>query len=98
MSFTIAEDNPQTGMEPDSTAQPEPTNLTNNQPRDPWLALMPIVVLGGISAIAYYLGFVRPYRLADWYKIPLKDLASISNHTAPAANEWALAWIVGFAC
>lgn len=98
MTFIVAENNPQAGIEPGSAAQPESPAIANSQPRDPWLALMPIVVLGAISSIAYYLGFVRPYRLEDYYQQPLKDLASISNHTAPSANEWALTWIVAFAC
>ena len=50
--------------------------------------------LGGISAIAYYVGFVRPYRLETYYKLPLLDLAKINGHTAEAANLWALTWIV----
>src|SRR5690242_19167429 len=98
MNVAIAEGNRQVTIDPNATVQPELTRETTDRPRDPWLALVPIVVLGGISAVAYYLGFVRPYPLEGWYNKPLKDLASISGHTGPAANEWALTWIVAFAC
>jgi hypothetical protein len=67
-------------------------------PRDSWLALAAIVVLGGVSGIAYYLGLVRPYRLDDYYSQPLLDLAKINGHTAQAANAWGLTWVVLFAC
>lgn len=67
-------------------------------PTDRWLALVPVVILGGISALAYYLGFVRPYLLSTFYKHPLLDLAKINGHTASAFNEWALTWIVLLAC
>ena len=66
--------------------------------REPWLALAALVAVGGISGVAYYLGFVRPYMLIDYYAKPLMDLAKINGHAGPAANEWALTWIVLFAC
>ena len=65
---------------------------------EPWLILAGLVVLGGISAAAYYLGFVRPYLLGDHYATPLLDLAKINGRTAQAANSWAVAWLVLFAC
>src|SRR5205085_9868255 len=34
----------------------------------------------------------------DYYDIPLLDLAKINQHSVPAANAWALCWIVLFAC
>lgn len=69
------------------------------QPRyaDNWLALAALAVLGGISTAAYYLGFVQPYLLEDYYRRPLMDLAKINRFTASAANSWALTWIVLFA-
>jgi hypothetical protein len=65
---------------------------------EPWLRLAGLVLLGGTSGIAYYLGFVRPYFLSDYYAKPLLDLAKINGHSATSANEWALTWIVLFAC
>lgn len=67
-------------------------------PRDPWLALAAVVVFGGISGIAYFLGFVQPYQLARYYTKPLQDLAKINGYTAISANEWALTWIIVGAC
>lgn len=67
-------------------------------PSDSWAALAPVVILGGISSAAYFLGFVKPYLLSTYYTHPLLDLAKINGHTASAANEWALTWIVLFAC
>ncbi|MDQ3928833.1 MAG: hypothetical protein M3328_06765, partial [Chloroflexota bacterium] len=66
--------------------------------RDSWLSLAALVLLGGISGSAYYLGFVRPYLLKDYYLKPLLDLAKINGHAPGAANDWALTWIVLFAC
>jgi hypothetical protein len=66
--------------------------------REPWLALAGIVVLGGISAAAYYLGFVRPYLLEEHFATPLLDLAKINGRTAQSANAWGLTWLVLFAC
>lgn len=66
--------------------------------RAPWLTLAALVVLGAISGIAYYLGFVRPYLLSDYYAKPLLDLAKISKATPQSANEWAFTWVVVFAC
>lgn len=65
--------------------------------REPWLALAALVVLGGVSGMAYYLGFVQPYKLTENYRTPLQDLAKLSGASGPAANEWALTWIVLFA-
>ncbi len=65
---------------------------------DNWLALVPLVVLGGISSAAYFVGFVQPYLLSEFYAKPLLDLAKINGHTASAANDWAFTWIVLFAC
>ncbi|MFL5732720.1 MAG: hypothetical protein ACJ78Q_05920 [Chloroflexia bacterium] len=86
---SLADHDPQTQAPDPKTVEP---------PRDSWLALSGIVLLGGVSGIAYYLGFVRPYLLQDYYRQPLQDLAKISGHTARSANEWALTWIVLFAC
>ena len=66
--------------------------------RAPWLTLAALVVLGAISGIAYYLGFVRPYLLSDYYARPLLDLAKINKATPQSANEWAFTWVVVFAC
>jgi hypothetical protein len=66
--------------------------------RNPWGALALLVALGGVSNIAYYSGFVRPYLLSEYYHRPLLDLAKINGHTAASANEWALTWIVLFIC
>ena len=63
-----------------------------------WLLLSALVLLGGISGIAYYLGFVRPYLLEDYYLKPLQDLAKINGATNGAANSWAFTWIVLGAC
>jgi hypothetical protein len=65
---------------------------------EPWLRLAALVLLGGISGVAYYLGFVRPYFLADYFDKPLMDLAKINGHSVTSANEWALTWVVLFAC
>ncbi|MDQ3927857.1 MAG: hypothetical protein M3328_01790 [Chloroflexota bacterium] len=65
---------------------------------DNWLGLVPLVIFGGISSAAYYLGFVQPYLLSTYFSLPLLDLAKINGYTAPAANEWALTWLVLFAC
>ncbi|HYP39668.1 MAG TPA: hypothetical protein VEX13_04840 [Chloroflexia bacterium] len=66
--------------------------------RNSWGALAALVVLGGISNVAYYFGFVQPYLLSEYYRRPLLDLAKINGHTAASANEWALTWIVLFIC
>ncbi|HEY0068781.1 MAG TPA: hypothetical protein VGE04_02290, partial [Chloroflexia bacterium] len=65
---------------------------------DNWLGLVPLVILGGISTVAYFLGFVKPYLLSVYFREPLLDLAKINGHTAPAANDWAITWLVLFAC
>lgn len=79
------------------TPTPEPVAPGPSAAAEPWIALVPMVILGSISAIAYLLGFVRPYLMADFYRQPLMDLAKINGHTAHAANDWALTWIVVFA-
>jgi alpha-1,6-mannosyltransferase len=66
--------------------------------KEPWLALAAIVVLGGLSGAAYYLGFVRPYLLEQYFATPLLDLAKINGHTAQSANAWGLTWLITFAC
>jgi hypothetical protein len=66
--------------------------------RNSWGALAALVALGGVSNVAYYFGFVRPYLLSEYYDRPLLDLAKINGHTAASANEWALTWIVLFIC
>lgn len=63
-----------------------------------WFLLAALTLLAGISGIAYYLGFVKPYLLSEWYDKPLMDLAKINGHTAGAANSWALTWIVLLVC
>jgi hypothetical protein len=72
--------------------------LQASRSSEPWLRLAAIVLLGGVSGIAYYLGFVNPYLLADYYRKPLQDLAKINGHTGAAANDWALTWLVLFGC
>lgn len=67
-------------------------------PKDPWLALAALVVLGGISGIAYYMGFVEPYQLHKNYLQPLLDLAKISGATAISANGWAFTWLLTGFC
>ena len=79
-------------VEPAARVEPAP-----NQ-GEPWIRLAALVLLAGISGIAYLLWFVRPYFLTDYYAKPLLDLAKINGHSAPSANEWALAWTVLFAC
>ncbi|HEX8597978.1 MAG TPA: hypothetical protein VF952_05610 [Chloroflexia bacterium] len=68
------------------------------QREDNWLGLVPLVIFGGISSAAYFLGFVEPYMLSTFFSLPLLDLAKINGYTAPAANEWAITWLVLFAC
>ncbi len=65
---------------------------------DPWARLSALIVLGGISGVAYYLGFVHPYLLSEYYASPLLDLAKISGYTAPSANLWGITWIIVLAC
>jgi len=65
---------------------------------DPWARLAALILLGGISGAAYYLGFVHPYLLSDYFATPLLDLAKISGYTAPSANRWGITWVVTFAC
>lgn len=77
---------------------PQPTPPVRERVYDRWLVLAAMVVLGGISGIAYYLGFTRPYLLSEYYAEPLLDLAKINGHTATSANAWAFTWIVLFAC
>jgi hypothetical protein len=81
---------------PESEGAPPPPHVPVL--REPWLVLAGIVVLGGISAVAYYLGFVRPYLLEQHYATPLLDLAKINGRTAQSANAWGLTWLVLFAC
>src|SRR5438045_844132 len=77
---------------------PEAVRSPSAKGREPWLALAALVGLGGVSGIAYYLGFVRPYLLSDYYARPLLDLAKISGHTAQSANAWGFTWLIVFAC
>jgi hypothetical protein len=65
---------------------------------DPWARLSALILLGGISGVAYYLGFVHPYLLSEYYASPLLDLAKISGYTAPSANLWGITWMVVLAC
>ncbi len=83
---------------PVETAPAQPASESGRGSADPWLVLAGIVVLGGISAAAYHLGFVRPYLMERYYLTPLLDLAKINHYTASAANEWGFTWIVLFAC
>lgn len=98
MSSTVAEETTEAGTLPAPSEQPQPRPVAAPAPYDPWLALAALVILGGISGVAYYLGFVRPYLLELYFARPLLDLAKINGHTAPAANAWGLTWIVLFAC
>src|SRR4051794_8942013 len=82
---------------PQDTLPAPPPPPSRAPAADSWLALVPVVIFGGISAIAYFLGFVRPYLMADYYAQPLMDLAKINGHTTHAANNWALTWVVLFA-
>jgi hypothetical protein len=98
---SIVEETPQLRVATEPTPQSPVTTTSTSpttRPREDWLSLASIVILGGISGAAYYTGFVRPYLLQDYYAKPLLDLAKINGHTAPAANDWALTWIVLFAC
>jgi hypothetical protein len=65
---------------------------------EPWARLAALILLGGISGAAYYLGFVHPYLLSEYFATPLLDLAKISGYTAPSANWWGITWVVTFAC
>jgi alpha-1,6-mannosyltransferase len=78
--------------------KPAEAGKPSQRPVEPWLRLAALVALGGISGVAYYLGFVRPYLLTTYYTKPLQDLAKINGHSAPSANEWAFTWLVLFAC
>src|SRR5688572_15464507 len=99
MTSSMAGEAPPTGLDHVPGAETEPLPATRpHPPREPWGLLSLLVVLGGISALAYYLGFVRPYLLQEYYLRPLLDLAKINGRTASAANAWALTWIVLFAC
>ncbi len=75
-----------------------PTTPLRESPEDRWLVLAVLAVLAGVSGVAYYLGFVRPYLLSDYYDLPLLDLAKINGHTPQSANAWAFTWIVLFVC
>src|SRR3954465_11969150 len=99
MTSTVSQEDPPTGItsNPDDQANLRDTVLIGRS-HDSWLALAGIVALGGISGIAYYLGFVQPYLLEANYRQPLQDLAKLSGHTGRSANEWAITWIVLFAC
>src|SRR2546423_8808619 len=99
MTSTVSQASQAQATGPESPVSPGPTQDPGLATRDSggWLALAGIVVLGGISGIAYYLGFVRPYLLEQYYRAPLQDLARISGHTGRSANDWALTWIVLFA-
>ncbi|HKP53911.1 MAG TPA: hypothetical protein VJ183_14820 [Chloroflexia bacterium] len=66
--------------------------------QDRWLLLAVLAVLAGVSGVAYYLGFVRPYLLSEYYDTPLLDLAKINGHTPQSANAWAFTWVVLFVC
>lgn len=99
MTSIVSQEETQAEVAPGPAAQVKlPDNPTIEKPHDSWLALAGIVALGGVSGIAYYLGFVNPYLLRDYYSHPLYDLAKINGHTAQAANYWAFTWIVLFAC
>src|SRR6478609_3660657 len=92
-----------TTIEREQAPDTQPPGQASISPRarrklEPWAALSVLVVLGGISGIAYYLGFVKPYPLAGNYKTPLLDLAKLSGAAGSAANSWAVTWIVVFAC
>ncbi|HKP53334.1 MAG TPA: hypothetical protein VJ183_11880 [Chloroflexia bacterium] len=75
---------------------PRPLTGKTNQ-RDPWLALAPIILLAAISALTYYLGFTRPFPLADNYQIPLTNIGPMTKGTLPSFNWWAIAWTITFA-
>src|SRR5437762_2492345 len=86
------------GLKPARTELREDAHEVGARNPSPAIRYSLLVLLGGISGVAYYLGFVTPYRLDEYYNEPLQDLAKINGHTAAAANEWALTWIVLFAC
>jgi hypothetical protein len=65
--------------------------------RDPWVALAPLAILGIISGLVYYLGFTRPFFLADYYQEPLLDVGKLTGRTPLAANWWAISWTLLFA-
>src|SRR5207247_167191 len=107
MTSTISPDETQRGIEqpangragaitaplgPVESQKPTDAGQTSPKPAEPWLRLSALVALGGISGIAYYLGFVRPYLLTTYYAKPLQDLAKINGHSAPSANEWGVTW------
>jgi len=103
MSSTVVENEPLTAGSQISGPVADPVEYSEPpigaaRLAEPWLALIPLVVLGGISGIAYYLGFVRPYRLDEYFDQPLMDLAKINSHSAQSANAWAFTWVVLFAC
>ena len=75
-----------------------PTTPLKEPPQDRWLLLAVLVLLAGITGVAYYLGFVKPYLLSTYYDKPLMDLAKINGHTPASANAWAFTWILAFVC
>jgi hypothetical protein len=75
-----------------------PSYSTPAATADRWLLLAALTVLAGISGVAYYVGFVRPYLLQTYYNKPLLDLAKIDGYTPRAANSWVFTWIVVFLC
>ncbi len=99
MNFTVTQEPPQAPATIEQGVEVTPPETRATSPlEDSWLSLAGIVALGGISGVAYDLGFVRPYLLEAYFRKPLLDLAKINGHTAPAANAWAITWIVLFAC
>jgi len=89
---------PHSGVMERSESRGAPTTPLREAPQDRWLVLAVLAVLAGVSGVAYYLGFVRPYLLSDYYDLPLLDLAKINGHTPQSANAWAFTWIVLFVC
>src|SRR5580765_6928767 len=94
MASTVENKETNTSPAPGNDAEQNPVSSADSvavapPQAEPWLRLAPLVILGGISSIVYYLGFVHPYQLSVFYKRPLLDLAKINGHGAPPANEWA---------
>ena len=75
-----------------------PTTPLKVLPHDRWLLLALLSVLAGVSGVAYYAGFVRPYLLSEYYAVPLMDLAKINGHTPSSGNAWAFTWVTLFVC
>ena len=83
---------------PPAPSAPLPTSLPVRRVR-PALHGRETAILFALAVlieIAYVLGFVLPYPLADNYAHPLLDLAKMNGSSLASANGFALTWAVSF--